>query len=109
MYSCLLVGIYLAGDASPYAGGRDQSEGGGRRGSQGRRGARRGGAGAAKTRDPTTEVGAEEAGLIYAANTDRPDLDQCTPEAFEADLVGFLTARGERQLAAHVREKRITW
>jgi hypothetical protein len=51
----------------------------------------------------------EEAGLLYAATSGRPALDACPPEMFEADLVAFLAARGDRTLAAHVREKRITW
>lgn len=53
--------------------------------------------------------GLEEAMAAYANASARPALDQCTPDEFEADLVGFLQLRGEDQLAIMVKEKRMTW
>lgn len=52
---------------------------------------------------------AEAAGDRFVAASKRPALEQCDERAFEKDLVGFLMARGDVQLAAAVREHRITW
>lgn len=50
-----------------------------------------------------------EAGKRFAAGSNRPPLHLCSQETFEADLTAFLVSRGDEQLAALVRDKRITW
>ena len=39
----------------------------------------------------------------------RPPLGICTEAEFEEDLYGFLTQRGEAELANDLRNKRINW
>ena len=51
----------------------------------------------------------EEFKRCHLASHDRPSLDDCTEEAFEADLCEFLRQRQEFSLAKAVSEHRITW
>lgn len=51
----------------------------------------------------------EEFRRRYVASHDRPALEDCTEEDFEADLCEFLRCRQEPALAKAVTEHRITW
>jgi hypothetical protein len=51
----------------------------------------------------------DEAMKRHVSKSTRPGLDNCTQQQFEADLVAFLQAKGDDQLATFVKEKRITW
>ena len=51
----------------------------------------------------------EEFKRRHLASHDRPPLEDCTEEAFEADLCEFLRQRQEFSLAKAVSEHRITW
>ncbi len=51
----------------------------------------------------------DEAGKRFAAGSRRPPLHLCSQQVFEDDLTAFLVSRGDEQLAALVRDKRITW
>ena len=47
--------------------------------------------------------------LRHLSQCTRPPLAQCTEPEFEEDLYGFLTHRGEVELANDLRNKRINW
>ena len=51
----------------------------------------------------------DEAMKRHVNNSTRPGLENCSQQQFEADLVAFLQAKGDDQLATFVKEKRITW
>lgn len=51
----------------------------------------------------------EEFRRRHLALHDRPALEDCTEEEFEADLCEFLRQRQEPALAKAVTEHRITW
>lgn len=51
----------------------------------------------------------EEFKRRHLASHNRPALEDCTEEEFEADLCEFLRQRQEPSLAKAVAEHRITW